>query len=200
IAFIEDGSVRLVSRTQNDLTGQFSELHDLPKFVKAQQAVLDGEIVALDEHGRPSFSLMQQRTGFQPGIRRMPGSERVPILYYAFDLIYLDGYDLHRVGLEARKELLQSVLENADAVRFSDHYAENGLALFEVARQSGLEGILAKKRDSIYQEDRSRDWLKIKITQTQDCLIGGYIDPEGTRQYFGSLMLGLYDKQGHLIY
>jgi bifunctional non-homologous end joining protein LigD len=200
IAFIEDGAVRLVSRNQNDLSAQFPELRDLPKFVKAQRAVLDGEIVALDEQGRPSFSLMQQRTGFQPGKRRLPRREGVPVLYYAFDLLYLDGYDLRRVSLEKRKELLQSVLENGDVVHFSDHYAEKGRALFEAAGQRGLEGIVAKKRDSTYQEERSREWLKIKITQRQECVIGGYTDPEGSRQYFGSLVLGLYDKRGRLIH
>jgi bifunctional non-homologous end joining protein LigD len=200
VAFIKDGAVRLVSRNQNDLTGQFPELRDLPGFIKAKQAVVDGEIVALDEQGRPSFSLMQQRTGFQAGRRRLSGREGVPILYYAFDLIYLDGYDLHKVGLEQRKELLRLVLQDGEAVRFSDHYPEKGRDLFEVARQRGLEGILAKKRDSAYQEDRTRDWLKIKITQRQECVIGGYTDPEGSRQYFGSLVLGLYDNHGHLIH
>jgi bifunctional non-homologous end joining protein LigD len=200
VAFIKNGAVRLVSRNQNDLTGQFPELRGLPGFIKAKQAVVDGEIVALDEQGRPSFSLMQQRTGFQAGRRRLPGREGVPILYYAFDLIYLDGYDLHKVGLEQRKELLRSVLQDGEAVRFSDHYPEKGRDLFEVARQRGLEGILAKKRDSAYQEDRTRDWLKIKITQRQECVIGGYTDPEGSRQYFGSLVLGLYDNHGHLIH
>ncbi len=200
VAFIEDGGVRLVSRNQNDLTAQFPELRDLPKFVKAQRAILDGEIVALDEQGRPSFSLMQQRTGFQPGKRRFPGREGVPVFYYAFDLLYLDGYDLRRVDLEKRKELLQSVLQSGGIVRFSDHYPEKGRALFEVAGQRGLEGILAKKRDSAYQEERSRDWLKIKITQRQECVVGGYTDPEGSRQYFGSLVLGLYDSRGRLIH
>jgi len=157
VAFIKDGSVRLVSRNHNDLTGQFPELRDLPGFIKAKQAVVDGEIVALDEQGRPSFSLMQQRTGFQAGRRRLPGRAEVPILYYAFDLIYLDGYDLHRVGLEQRKELLRSMFQDGDVLRFSDHYPEKGRDLFHVARQRGLEGILAKKRDSAYQEDRTRD-------------------------------------------
>ncbi|MBI3646361.1 MAG: ATP-dependent DNA ligase [Acidobacteriales bacterium] len=200
IAFIADRAVRLVSRNQNDLSAQFPELRDLPKCVKARRAVLDGEIVALDEHGRPSFSLMQQRTRFQPGKRRLPRREGVPVLYYAFDLLYLDGYDLRRVSLEKRKELLQSVLENGDVVHFSDHYAEKGRALFDAAKQRGLEGIVAKKRDSVYQEERSREWLKIKITQRQECVIGGYTDPEGSRQYFGSVVLGLYDKRGRLIH
>jgi bifunctional non-homologous end joining protein LigD len=107
IAFIEDGRVRLVSRNQNDLTAQFLELGRLPQFVSAQRAILDGEIVALDEEGRPSFSLMQQRTGFQPGKRRLARREGVPVIYDAFDLLYLDGLDLRRVTLEQRKQLLK---------------------------------------------------------------------------------------------
>ena len=200
VAFIEDGRVRLMSRTQNDLTAQFLELGSLPQFIKAQRAILDGEIVALDEEGRPSFSLMQQRTGFRAGRRRMPRREGVPVIYYAFDLIYLDGLDLHRVPLEQRKQLLQERIVAGGVVQFSDHYAEKGLDLFEAAKQRGLEGILAKKRSGIYEEKRSRDWLKIKITQRQECVIGGYTDPEGSREYFGALVLGLYNQKGRLIH
>jgi bifunctional non-homologous end joining protein LigD len=200
VAFIEDGQVRLVSRSQNDLTAQFSELASLPQFVRADRAILDGEIVALDDEGRPSFSLMQQRTGFQPGKRRLPRREGVPVLYYAFDLLYLDGLDLRRVALEQRKQLLQERIENSEAIHFSDHYAEKGLDLLEAARQRGLEGIVAKKRNSAYQEKRSTDWLKIKITQRQECVIGGYTDPEGSRECFGALVLGLYDRQKRLVH
>ncbi|MGD0417211.1 MAG: non-homologous end-joining DNA ligase [Terriglobales bacterium] len=200
IAFIENGGVRLVSRNQNDLTAQFSELGSLPQFVNAQRTILDGEIVALDEEGRPSFSLMQQRTGFHPGKRRLARREGVPVIYYAFDLLYLDGLDLRRVALEQRKQLLQDRIRVGGVIQFSDHYAEKGLALFEAAKQRGLEGILAKKRSSVYQEKRSNDWLKIKITQRQECVIGGYTDPEGSREYFGALVLGLYDEQGRLIH
>ena len=202
VAFIEEGRVRLVSRSQNDLTAQFPELGTLPQFVKAKRAILDGEIVALDEEGRPSFSLMQQRTGFQPGKRRLPRREGVPVIYYAFDLLYLDGLDLRRVALEQRKQLLQDriVAGENGVIHFSDHYAEKGLDLFEAAKQRGLEGIVAKKRSSAYQEKRSSDWLKIKITQRQECVIGGYTDPEGSRECFGALVLGLYDRQGRLIH
>jgi bifunctional non-homologous end joining protein LigD len=198
VAFIEDGRLRLVSRNQNELTAQFPELANLPKFVKAEHAILDGEIVALDDEGRPSFSLMQQRTGFQPGKRRLSPRQGVPITYYAFDLIYLDGIDLRRVALEQRKQLLEDRITNSEVIHFSDHYAEKGLELFEAAKQRGLEGIVAKKRNSCYEEKRTRDWLKIKITQRQECVIGGYTDPEGSREYFGALVLGLYDRQGRL--
>src|ERR1035437_6749863 len=200
VAFIEDGQVRLVSRNQNDLTAQFPELKSLPQFVKVQRAILDGEIVALDDEGRPSFSLMQQRTGFQPGKRRLPRREGVPVVYYAFDLLYLDGLDLRRVALDERKRLLQEKIVSGGVIQFSDHYAEKGLDLFEAAKRRGLEGIVAKKRGSAYEEKRSTNWLKIKITQRQECVIGGYTDPEGSREYFGALVLGLYDPQGRLIH
>jgi len=200
VAFIEDGRLRLVSRNQNDLTKQFAEVASLPQFVKARRAILDGEIVALDEEGRPSFSLMQQRTGFQPGKRRLSPRMGVPITYYAFDLLYLDGIDLRRVGLEQRKQLLQERIESSEVINFSDHFAEKGVALFEAAKQRGLEGIVAKKRNSCYEEKRSRDWLKIKITLRQECVIGGYTDPEGSREYFRALVLGLYDRRGRLVH
>jgi bifunctional non-homologous end joining protein LigD len=200
VAFVEDGRVRLVSRNQNDLTAQFPELGNLPQFVKAQRAIIDGEIVALDEEGRPSFSLMQQRTGFQPGKRRLPRREGVRVVYYAFDLLYLDGVDLRHVALEQRKRLLQDRIENSEAIHYSDHYAEKGLELFEAAKQRELEGIVAKKRNGSYEEKRSRNWLKIKITQRQECVIGGYTPPEGSREYFGALVLGLYDRQGRFIH
>ncbi|MGB9235325.1 MAG: non-homologous end-joining DNA ligase [Terriglobales bacterium] len=200
VAFIDGGRVRLVSRNQNDLSAQFPELAALPQFVKARRAILDGEIVALDDHGRPSFSLMQQRTGFRPGKPRLSFRDDVPVVYYAFDLLYLDDYDLRRVPLERRKQLLQQHLIAGNLVRFSDHYAEKGLALFQAAGEKGLEGIVAKKRASLYEETRSRDWLKIKITRRQECVIGGYTDPEGSRDYFGSLVLGLYNRQRKLIH
>jgi bifunctional non-homologous end joining protein LigD len=200
VAFIHAGKVRLVSRNQNDLTARYPELKDLPKFVHAREAILDGEVVALDEEGRASFSLMQQRTGFRPGGRRAAEKADVPVLYYAFDLLYLDGYDWRRVPLEERKAKLASLLTAGDAVRFSDHYPEQGKALFAMAHKKGLEGILAKKRQSIYEERRSREWLKIKIKHRQECVIGGFTEPEGSRAHFGSIVLGLYDHKGRLIH
>jgi bifunctional non-homologous end joining protein LigD len=200
VAFLENGKVRLVSRNQNELTPRYPELRDLPQFVKAKTAILDGEVVALDEQGRASFSLMQQRTGFRPGGRRAATNADVPVLYYAFDLIYLDGYDWRRVPLEERKKKLASLLVAGDALRYSDHYERQGKALFEIARKKGLEGILAKKRDSLYQQRRSGEWLKIKITHRLECVIGGYTEPEGSRPHFGSIVLGLYDQQGRLIH
>jgi len=200
IAFIDDGKVRLVSRNQNELTGRYPELKDLPEFVKAESAILDGEVVALDAEGRASFSLMQQRTGFRPGGHRAPAKADVPVLYYAFDLLYLDGYDWRRMPLEARKSKLASILKTGDSLRYSDHYPEQGKALFEIAGQKKLEGILAKKRNSFYEERRSREWLKIKIRHRLECVVGGFTEPEGSRAHFGSLVLGLYDKEGRLVH
>jgi bifunctional non-homologous end joining protein LigD len=200
VAFISGGKVRLVSRNQNDLTARYPELKDLPKFVHAREAILDGEVVALDDEGRASFSLMQQRTGFRPGGRRAAEKADVPVLYYAFDLLYLDGYDWRRVPLEERKAKLASLLTAGDAVRYSDHYPEQGKALFAMAHKKGLEGILAKKRQSIYEERRTREWLKIKIKHRQECVIGGFTEPEGSRAHFGSIVLGLHDGKGRLIH
>jgi len=200
IAFIDGGKVRLVSRNQNDLTPRYPELKDMAQFIQAKTAILDGEVVALDEEGKASFSLMQQRTGFRPGGKRATANADVPVLYYAFDLLYLDGYDWRRVPLEERKRKLASLVTTGDAVRYSDHYEERGKALFEMARQKGLEGIVAKKRASFYEERRSREWLKIKIRHRIECVVGGYTVPEGSRAHFGSLVLGLYDKKTRLIH
>ena len=199
IAFIAGGKVRLVSRNQNDLTAQYPELQSVPSFIEAETAVLDGEIAALDEQGRASFSLMQQRTGIRAGGRRTASRQDISVLYYVFDLLYLDGCDLRRVSLEKRKDLLAKITSLDGPVRYSDHFPQ-GKALFDVAKQKGLEGILAKRRSSAYEERRTREWLKIKITQTVDCVVGGYTDPEGSRSYFGSIVLGLYDKNGDLIH
>jgi bifunctional non-homologous end joining protein LigD len=200
IAFIEDGAVRLVSRNQNDLTPRYPELKDMARFIKAKNAILDGEVVALDADGKASFSLMQQRTGFRPGGRRATANADVPVVYYAFDLLYLDGHDWRHVPLAERKRKLASLLVLGDVVRYSDHYEEHGKALYEMAQQKGLEGIVAKKRASFYEERRSREWLKIKIHHRLECVVGGYTEPEGSRAHFGSLVLGLYDKRGRLIH
>jgi bifunctional non-homologous end joining protein LigD len=199
VAFIENQAVKLVSRTQNDLTGRFPELHELPNFVQAKTAILDGELVALDEKGHASFSLMQQRTGIRKAGRIGHANPDITVLYYAFDLLYLEGYDLRQAALEERKQLLAKILGNAGPVRLSDSF-EQGVSLFEAAKQQGLEGILAKRKSSQYHEGRSREWLKVKITQTVDCVIGGYTDPEGSREHFGAIVLGLYDANKHLIH
>jgi len=201
IAFIEGDSLRLVSRNQNDLTRAYPELQEIPQHIRASTAILDGEIVALDEQGRPSFSLMQQRTGVGEGGRRIRRTrDDIPVVYYVFDLLYLDGYNLTRTDLEQRKQLLASILAPNPRLRFSDHYLGRGIDLFNAAAERGLEGIVAKQRRSCYLPKRSQEWLKIKITRRQECVIGGYTDPRGSRENFGSLVLGLYDDNHRLIH
>jgi bifunctional non-homologous end joining protein LigD len=199
VAFLENGKARLMSRNHNELTGRYPELHVLPEFVNAKDAILDGEVVALDDQGRASFSLMQQRTGIREHGRTKAANSNIPIAYYLFDLIYIDGYDLHKVLLEERKQLLAKILTTSDLIRYSDHF-DKGTNLFSAAQKNGLEGIVAKHRNSCYEERRSSEWQKIKVTQTVECVIGGYTDPEGSRQYFGSIVLGLYNKKGQLIH
>jgi len=200
VAFIEAGKVRLVSRNQNDLTRTYPELADLSTYIRARGAVVDGEIVALDEQGRASFSLMQQRTGISHNGRKIKRNADIPVLYYAFDLLWVDGFDLTRVDLEKRKEVLEGMLAGSDILRYSEHFMGKGMALYEAAKQRGLEGIVAKRRNSCYVQKRTREWLKLKVTQTQECVIGGYTDPRGGREHFGSIILGLYDDQGRLIH
>jgi len=219
VAFLEDGKVRLVSRNQNDLTEEFAEVAaELPGRVRAKRAVLDGEIVALDEHGRSSFSLMQQRTGRAPAagaasaaaysarygqsgtpLKPTAGLNGPPaIAFYAFDLLHVDDWSLMAVPLEERKELLRQAVEVGGRILYSEHF-EDGEKLLAVAREQELEGIVAKRRDSHYEQKRTAQWRKIKITQTEECVIAGWTEPKGSREYFGSLVLGLYDKKGKLI-
>jgi bifunctional non-homologous end joining protein LigD len=143
---------------------------------------------------------MQQRAGIRSGVKRTRPDASIPVLYYAFDLLYLDGYNLMRVSLEERKALLRRVITTGEFLRYSEHFPGDGEKLYEAARDQGLEGIVAKCRTSLYEQKRSRDWLKIKITRRQECVIGGYTDPRGSREHFGSLVLGLYDDQGRLIH
>ncbi len=200
VAFVEDGEVRLVSRNQNDLTGGYPELSVIPKAIRGGQVILDGEICALDENGRSSFSLMQQRTGLtSDGPRKIRHARpEIPIVYYVFDLLYLDGYSLLRVDLEKRKQLLRDILKDSPLVRYSEHFP-SGTRLYAAAAEQHLEGIIAKHKKSCYIEKRSREWLKVKITQMIECVIGGYTEPRNSREHFGSIVLGLYDDKKRLI-
>ena len=200
--FLKTGRAKLVSRNQNDLTVEFPEIAHAAQKLSVETAVLDGEIVALDEAGRSSFSLMQQRTGMtHPGKARAAKDMSVPIVYYVFDLLYLNGYNLMRVPLEQRKELLSGIVPRGGGLlRYSDHHPGKGTALYAVARDKGLEGIVAKLRNGLYLQKRTREWLKIKITRRQECVIAGYTEPRGSREYFGSLILGLYNKDGKLVH
>jgi bifunctional non-homologous end joining protein LigD len=136
----------------------------------------------------------------------------IPIVFYAFDLLWVDGWSLMGVALEARKRVLREVLEEnrrtgnallpaagARRVRYSESF-DDGAKLLAAAREQELEGIVAKRKDSTYEQRRSRAWCKVKITQSQECVIGGWTEPKGEREYFGSLVLGLYDNKGRLLH
>lgn len=202
IGYLQQGRAELLSRNQNDMTSEFPEIARELAEIPVESAVFDGEIVAVDEQGRSSFSLMQQRTGLKkPGKARGAKDLSVPIVYYVFDLLYLDGYNIMSVPLEQRKELLAQIIPRGGGLlRYSDHYPAEGTRLFEVAQEKGLEGIIAKVRSSLYLQKRTREWLKIKVSRRQEAVICGYSEPRGGREYFGSLILGLYNRSGKLVH
>jgi bifunctional non-homologous end joining protein LigD len=197
IVFVEDNQLRILSRSGKRCEQQYPELTVLPHFLKASSAILDGEIAVLDENGRSSFSLIQPRISVTDPNSIAHLARSNPVTLFLFDLLYLDGYDLRGVALEERKQLLEKILTPADHIRFSGHFAANGDAMLEAARANGLEGILAKRRSSKYEGRRNQDWLKIKVNWRQEFVIGGFT--HGERDYFSSLVLGLYDH-GKLVH
>jgi bifunctional non-homologous end joining protein LigD len=186
----------LISRNGLVMNKKFPELAGLSADFTRAPLVLDGEIVSLDAKGRSSFQRLQRR--FKPG----PGGEDASgdIVYAVFDLLYDGRKDLRRTPLEQRKALLGKLLRSgAKHAIYSKHVIGKGKELFEVARRQGQEGIVAKRRDSTYQERRSRDWLKIKTHLEQEFVVGGWTNPQGSRMGFGALLLGVYDK-GKLVF
>src|SRR5581483_6050695 len=161
--------------------------------------LLDGEIVALDESGRPSFQRLQARMG----LTRPADVERmrtlVPVSAVVFDALALDGRDLRRLPLHERKACLAMLLPARGVLAYGDHVAGRGQAFFEAACEQRLEGVIAKKADSRYAGGRSREWLKVKCQKRQEFVIGGYTEPRGSRGYFGALHLGVYED-GELVY
>lgn len=197
LCFVGEGKVRMFSRRGNNLNKQFAPIAEaLQQYVKADTAIIDGEVVALDEKGRPSFQHLQNYTGFgtKPALK---GTAPPPLNFFAFDLLYLNGYDLRKAALIDRRQLLASILLPNESVRYSDHFAGKGEELLQAVRAQGLEGIIAKQTQSRYESRRSNAWLKIKVTTQQDFIICGYL--EGERDYFGALVLG-YHKDGALAY
>jgi bifunctional non-homologous end joining protein LigD len=193
LARIEDGDLALRSRNSIDITKRYPELASLPNTLAAREAILDGEIVALDAQGHSGFERLQERMHV-----RAPGDSllaQIPVVYFAFDLLYCDGYDLREAPLLERKQLLQRLLFTTDRFRYADHQLEYGKELFALAEQNGLEGIVAKRADSPYISDRSPYWAKLKITKTVDAVIGGWTEARTTSLPFGSLLLGLYQDK-----
>jgi bifunctional non-homologous end joining protein LigD len=192
--------VRLVSRRGRDQTALYPEIAEALKEIIADRAILDGEIVALDSEGRASFQRLQPRMAAAPReVERL--RREVPVVAFFFDLLYLDGHDLRRMPIEKRKEVLTALLDGAPPVLLlSDHVIGQGGAFFELAREAGVEGIVAKRLGSSYIGRRSASWLKIKRTVEKEFVIGGFTAPQGSRPHFGALLIGLYDAEGGLGY
>jgi bifunctional non-homologous end joining protein LigD len=195
LAWIRDGKLELRARSGRVITGSYPELEGLPGRFRAAEAVLDGEIVVLDERGRSDFGRLQQRMH----VVRPPAAllRQAPVIYHLFDLLYCDGYDLRNVTLVERKQLLSRLLGPGDPFRFADHVLEKGRELFELAQQEALEGVIGKQLYSAYAAGgRSHSWLKFKVTAEVDAVVGGWTTPRGSREHFGALLAGLYDAKG----
>ncbi|MGD0765882.1 MAG: DNA ligase D, partial [Dehalococcoidia bacterium] len=202
IALVKDRRVRLLSRRGNDVSKGYPSLADELSHQPEAEMVLDGEIVALDQEGRPSFERLQQRLNLtgEPEIHR--AEAQVPVIYYVFDLLYLRGYDLRGATLEQRKAQLRHVLLPSGRIRLVEHFESEGEAAFHAAVENGLEGVIAKRRDSTYRSgERTHLWLKVKVTTSDDFVVGGYSRGSGARsRTFGALLLGQYDENGRLRY
>ena len=194
IAFLDHEEVRITSRSGLRCERQYPELAVVPHQVAAPTAILDGEIAVLDEKGVSRFHLIQPRIANADPNSISHLARSTPVVYFAFDLLYLDGYDLRGVPLAKRRELLQAVVTPGGVLRVSEIFPGAGEELLEAARGIGLEGVVAKHASSTYESRRSREWVKIKIVGEQEFVIGGFTAPQGDRDYFGALVLGLYDE------
>jgi bifunctional non-homologous end joining protein LigD len=185
VAEIQNGSASLYSRNLISFNQRYSPITDsLKKF--RFEAILDGEIVVVDDRGYPDFQMLQdyQKSG------------RGHLLYYVFDLLYFQGHDLTNLPLIQRKELLKRILPSVPKIKFSDHVWKEGILFFNAVKQKGLEGIIAKHSQSLYRMGRrSRQWLKAKTQYTQDGVIAGFTEPRGRRRNFGALVLGVFEGE-----
>jgi bifunctional non-homologous end joining protein LigD len=193
IAFIEQEELRLQSRTGRSCERQYPELAVVPHQVAATRAVLDGEIAVLDNKGVSRFHLIQPRIANSDPNTIAHLARSTPVVYFAFDLLYLEGYDLRNVALGKRRALLEAIVSPGGVLRISEAFPGAGEQMLEAAREHGLEGIVAKHANSRYESRRSREWLKIKIVGEQEFLIGGFTKPQGSRDYFGALVLGAHE-------
>ncbi len=195
LCFRKGKQVRFVSRNGNDWTDRFRSLVTPVQQLPVDRAILDGEVVVMQPDGTTSFQALQNV--FRKGATAQ-------LLFFAFDLLYCDGYDLRGVALEARKELLAAIVPQGDAkagrVQLSEHIAGQGPEVLRQACRMGVEGIISKRRDGRYQQSRSSDWLKIKCLNSEEFVVGGFTAPAGARTAFGALLLGYYDPHGKLTY
>jgi bifunctional non-homologous end joining protein LigD len=194
-AVIANGKARFISRNGHDWTKRLASLVEPTADLPVRQAVLDGEVVVLDEHGVSRFQLLQNALGRTPG--------DAPLLYFVFDLTYFDGRDLTELALDERKRILRELIPREtpkSRVRYSEHVIGSGKDCHDGACRAGLEGIISKRRTGKYRPGRSGDWLKSKCRLEQEFVVCGYTDPEGSRTGFGSLLLAYYDGRKGLTY
>src|SRR5262245_10464231 len=189
------------TRSAKSLSDRFPTLAEALAELPANSVILDGEIAALDEKGHSHFNLIQPRIHLSRAKDIAAADESIPVYFFAFDLLYLNGYNLMKFPLIERKAVLRKVLTDSGGwIRFADHIEDNGKEFFDVVSANRLEGIVAKLKNSVYEQTRSRSWIKIKTQHVDHFVVGGFTAPEGTRKYFGALLLGLYNKSGELIF
>jgi bifunctional non-homologous end joining protein LigD len=195
----DEGGARLITRNGNDYTAAFPELARALAALPYTNLLMDGELVILDDAGRPSFQRLQNRAriGRAPDIRH--AAVETPGTLYLFDLMALEGFDLRPLPLVKRKAILKKVLPEAGPLRYSEHFEQDGEALYDQAVGMGLEGIVAKQADSPYKSGRSESWLKVRADRTGDFVVVGFTAPRGSRGGFGALHLGGY-RDGNLVY
>src|SRR5467141_2316099 len=197
-AACQDGEPMLYSRKGLDYTESFPEIGRAVKAIPFEGVILDGELVVLNEAGRPNFNMLQARARLGAREAKRAAIEASATLY-VFDLLAFGGYDLRKLPLVKRKEILKKVLPQTGPLRYSEHFEKNGEALYEQVVKLGLEGIMAKKADSPDRSGRSADWLKIRADRIDDFVVVGFSKPKGSRGGFGSLHVGAY-RDGRLIY
>jgi bifunctional non-homologous end joining protein LigD len=189
---VERGRVKLLTRNRQDWTARFPAVAEAAAALPVGAALLDGEIVALDRAGVSSFQALQQADQLE--------TSRT-LVYVAFDLLFLDGSDLRPLPLVERKARLARLLKGRRGrLRYSEHFDLPGQRVFDRACRLGLEGIIAKQKNAPYSSGRGQAWLKVKCVARQELVIGGYTDPDGARAEFGSLLLGVHDRDGRLVY
>jgi bifunctional non-homologous end joining protein LigD len=192
LAFKHKKTVTFLSRSKKDWTKQFAALATELKKLPLDFAVLDGEVVFLDKDNRSDFQSLQNA---------LEEEVSAELIYFVFDILYYDQWDVHSLNLLERKTLLEPLLKDVSPlIRYSDHIIGQGQVMFEQACKMGLEGIISKQIYAPYSQKRTTSWLKVKCTQRQEFLIGGFTPPQGARNHFGSLYLGLYNDQGTLDY
>jgi bifunctional non-homologous end joining protein LigD len=200
LAYIDGRRLALVSRNGHSLLAQFPELHDIGKAFAARRLILDGEVVTFDKKGRSSFQRLAPRLNRTKSDTRL--ERETPVTYVVFDLLLRNGEDLRHDTLDERVAVLEKLLRPGSDryhVQLSRRTIGKGRALFAQAQRRGLEGIVAKRRDSTYESARARSWLKIKSLQSQEVVIGGWTQPRGSREAFGALLVGYY-RDGKLVY